>query len=134
MRVCVRLMRARALVHLGVGLGLDAWCGVGCGQVCGRAVLGFFFSRFFFLKKVFSFACLGAGAWARVCVCGLSAAFFFLKRKCFSFFFLLKFIHVVNHDTSMHDVHTSTAAFRQTVHDVHTNTVLIKCSICSYRH
>ena len=85
--VCVRLMRARALVHLGVGLVLDAWCGVGCGQVCGRVVLGFFFFRdFFFEKKVFSFACLGAGAWARVCVCGLGAAFF-LKRKCFSFFF-----------------------------------------------
>ena len=36
---------------------------------------------------------------------------------------LLKFIHVVNHDTSMHVVHSRTVAFRKTVHDVHTNTV-----------
>ena len=38
-------------------------------------------------------------------------------------FFVLKFIHVVNHDTSMHAVHSCTVAFRLTVRDVHTNTV-----------
>ena len=36
---------------------------------------------------------------------------------------VLNFRHVVNHDTSMHDVHSRTVAFRQTVHDVHSRTV-----------
>ena len=36
---------------------------------------------------------------------------------------VLKFIHVVNHDTSVHVEHSRTVAFRQTVRDVHTNTV-----------
>ena len=42
-----------------------------------------------------------------------------------SFFVLkiLKFKHLVNHDTPVHVVHSRTIAFRQTVHDVHTNTV-----------
>ena len=54
--------------------------------------------------------------------------FFFLFFFVLIFFemivfeFLLKFVHVVSNDTSMH-VHTNTVAFRQTVHDLHTNTV-----------
>ena len=39
---------------------------------------------------------------------------------------LLKFTHVINNDTIMHAVHTYTLAFSPSV--------LIKCSICSYRH
>ena len=38
----------------------------------------------------------------------------------------LKFIHVVNNDTSMHAAHTCTVAFRYSV--------LIECRICSYLH
>ena len=38
--------------------------------------------------------------------------------------FLLKFTHVVDNDTTVHDVHADTVAFRPSV--------LIKCSICSY--
>ena len=41
---------------------------------------------------------------------------------------VLKFMSVVNHDTSMHAVQHLHTAFRQTVRD----TVLIQCSICSY--
>ena len=37
---------------------------------------------------------------------------------------VLKFTHVVDNDTQVHDVHTYTAAFSPSV--------LIKCSICPY--
>ena len=64
MRVCVceganmrAWLLARALVHLGVGLGLGAWSVRGRGRVCGRAVLNLFWKCFFvvFWFPVFSF-------------------------------------------------------------------------------